>query len=1038
VVERIRPEDLRAHASWLRRLAGALVAESSEADDLVQETWLAALEQRPDARQPLRPWLGSVARNLWRMGRRASSRADQRLLALPDQERVAGADDLIARAEAQRELADVVLALAEPYRSTILLRYHEGLSSAAIADRSGTPAGTVRWRLKEGLERVRKQLDERHGGSDWRFSLLLLDRHHLTAKALKGVVAVSRTWKIAVFVSLLCGLFGAFEWRRAASHPSSVPQAPRAAFATLPTVELRQARDRVEATTAKLQSIELMVETPDGHAVPEAVVELFQQDPMSSPSAWTRTQTLRTNSTGRASIPAGAGSFLIAVHKDGFGAQSKSLMKPSFVSSTSLVLVLHPAEQLSGRVVSRRGEEVPLVRTTLTRWTSGSQRSAAPDGLAREVVADTHGRFAVDALEAGYYELEARADGFAPARKFVTAPSPSALQIVLGNCGQLEGTVVDETGKPAVADVRAIGSLGGSARSSATGAFTIELAPRAYHLIAVAADGRVAASKDPVMIRAGAVTHAPPLMLALPAALTGRVLASHDRVVPGAIVSATLNAGEAAMARTETSSNGAYLLDRLPPGRYLVRVATPGFNQIERQVSIAPSQRAALDFTLSAGGGIEGTVRDSKGAPLANARVVAGAHVGNAYDVAFTAETSTSTDGHFFLDGAAPGPTRIMALRASAFAGPTQLVDVAEEGMATADFMVAGDGIVEGRVSLEGGKLLPSPAVVRIKSDGHQVAEVPCGADGSYRVSLAAGDYEIGPWLLNSAPADGGGPVHVEAGATAHADFAIRDCDSVDTVQVVVTDLDGAPAAGATLMVQVQIGEQRVGMLKTADENGVLRFAPWSQIPVDRIEFTAVLDGRSGETTLDKPNLQAAIQLVPAATIHGNVNGAQPGAVLSVSISPSPDGEGALPLHTPPATFIGGSFTFDAVPAVAVIVSVTTPDGRSGQSRVSLQPGQTTDVQIDLASACGVTGHLVDANGAPLSGLVRVDSGNAISAGADGSFRVENLTTGPHAISAWLGDRYQQTSREFSLADGATLDLGNVVLKRATRSQPGP
>ena len=47
-VNRLRAEDLRAHAAWLRRLAGALVAESAAADDLVQETWLAALEQRPD------------------------------------------------------------------------------------------------------------------------------------------------------------------------------------------------------------------------------------------------------------------------------------------------------------------------------------------------------------------------------------------------------------------------------------------------------------------------------------------------------------------------------------------------------------------------------------------------------------------------------------------------------------------------------------------------------------------------------------------------------------------------------------------------------------------------------------------------------------------------------------------------------------------------------------------------------------------------------------------------------------------------------
>ena len=132
------------------------------------------------------------------------------------------------------------------------------------------------------------------------------------------------------------------------------------------------------------------------------------------------------------------------------------------------------------------------------------------------------------------------------------------------------------------------------------------------------------------------------------------------------------------------------------------------------------------------------------------------------------------------------------------------------------------------------------------------------------------------------------GPSRIFAALVANeADFGIRDAESADTIQVSVTDLDGAPAAGAQAMIQVQIGAQRVGMPKTADENGVLKFAPWFQIPVDRIQLTAVLDGRSGEAALDKPNLQAAIQLVPAATIHGTVNGAQPGTVLSVFILPS-------------------------------------------------------------------------------------------------------------------------------------------------------
>jgi DNA-directed RNA polymerase specialized sigma24 family protein len=52
----------------------------------------------------------------------------------------------------------LVDALDEPFRSTIRLRYFDGLSAAEIARRATLPEGTVRWRAKEGLERLRRAL----------------------------------------------------------------------------------------------------------------------------------------------------------------------------------------------------------------------------------------------------------------------------------------------------------------------------------------------------------------------------------------------------------------------------------------------------------------------------------------------------------------------------------------------------------------------------------------------------------------------------------------------------------------------------------------------------------------------------------------------------------------------------------------------------------------------------------------------------------------------------------------------------------------
>jgi hypothetical protein len=37
------PETLLEHATWLRRLAASLVGDPASADDLVQDTWVAAI-----------------------------------------------------------------------------------------------------------------------------------------------------------------------------------------------------------------------------------------------------------------------------------------------------------------------------------------------------------------------------------------------------------------------------------------------------------------------------------------------------------------------------------------------------------------------------------------------------------------------------------------------------------------------------------------------------------------------------------------------------------------------------------------------------------------------------------------------------------------------------------------------------------------------------------------------------------------------------------------------------------------------------------
>src|SRR5262245_996208 len=74
-------DELLAHSAWVRRVAASLVRE--DADDIIQSTWLAALERPPAADTNLAGWLATVARNLVRNRARGGARRTSREQAAP-------------------------------------------------------------------------------------------------------------------------------------------------------------------------------------------------------------------------------------------------------------------------------------------------------------------------------------------------------------------------------------------------------------------------------------------------------------------------------------------------------------------------------------------------------------------------------------------------------------------------------------------------------------------------------------------------------------------------------------------------------------------------------------------------------------------------------------------------------------------------------------------------------------------------------------------------------------------------------------------
>ena len=157
----IDADELLAHTTWVRRLARGLVRDAAAADDVVQETWLAALKARRAADAPLRPWLARVAANFARDKTRGEANRASRERESARSGHAPSAADTAERLEAQRLLVEALESLAEPYRTTVTLRYLDGFSAARIARRQRIPAGTVRWRLKHGMDELRARLDAR-------------------------------------------------------------------------------------------------------------------------------------------------------------------------------------------------------------------------------------------------------------------------------------------------------------------------------------------------------------------------------------------------------------------------------------------------------------------------------------------------------------------------------------------------------------------------------------------------------------------------------------------------------------------------------------------------------------------------------------------------------------------------------------------------------------------------------------------------------------------------------------------------------------
>ena len=149
-------ECAKTHGAVLGRLCMAMLGSQHDAEEVVQETLIAAHSAMPNYRGDgsVKSWLYGIARRQCARHLERKRRAERRLELVPD-DADAGPAGLFAKKRRAGAIRAALETLKPSERDALLLRYQAGLSYREIGQACGIEETTARKRASRGLERLR-------------------------------------------------------------------------------------------------------------------------------------------------------------------------------------------------------------------------------------------------------------------------------------------------------------------------------------------------------------------------------------------------------------------------------------------------------------------------------------------------------------------------------------------------------------------------------------------------------------------------------------------------------------------------------------------------------------------------------------------------------------------------------------------------------------------------------------------------------------------------------------------------------------------